>query len=448
MIETLTGLFTSQQGLTELGILAIAFGISWLARNALRQWFPAKYQPGLAKFGAGSGHRLVSPLVMLVLVWVARLVLVKMQATPILNIAIPLIGAFAVIRLTVYLLRHMIPPSNLLQASERAIVYGVWLIYFLHLTGALTEIRGALSNVSFAVGKQNISLMLILEAILSAVVTIFVALGISGLIENRLMKSTTVDLSSRVVISKFVRAFALVLAVLIALPLVGIDLTVLSVFGGALGVGLGLGLQKIASNYISGFIILLDRSIRLGDLVTVDTRHGVVEAIKSRYTVIRSLDGTESIVPNDTLITNTVINHSYTDPVVLLKIPVTIGYECDVELARSLVSGAARAQSRILENPSPDVWVKALGDNGIELELVASINEPSHGQASLRSEILISIWREFKANGITVPFLQRDIRISNVPSTSPNSPNSPNSDPINGQTSLPPGSQAGKSIKK
>lgn len=404
MIETMTELFTSQQGLTELGILAIAFGIAWLAHNILRKWFPATTEPGFVKFSAGSGHRLILPLILLALAWAARLVLAKMQTTPILNIAIPLISAYVVIRLAVYLLRHMMPPSNLMRASERAIVYGVWLIFFLHLVGALAEIRGALSDVSIAVGKQNVSLMLILEAILSAVATIFVALGISGLIENRLMKATTIDLSSRVVIGKFVRALALVLAVLIALPLVGIDLTVLSIFGGALGVGLGLGLQKIASNYVSGFIILLDRSIRLGDLITVDNKYGVVEAIKSRYTVIRSLDGTESIIPNDTLITNTVVNHSYTDPVVLLKIPVTIGYECDVELARNLVQMAATMQPRILKNPPPSVLLKALGDNGIELELLAWIEDPSQGHAGLRSDILIQIWREFKSNGITVPF--------------------------------------------
>lgn len=434
MIETMTELFTSQQGLTELGILAIAFGIAWLASNILRQWFPANIEPGFAKFSAGSGHRLILPLIFLALVWVARLVLVKFQTTPILNIAIPLIGAFAVIRLAVYLLRHVMPPSKVLQVSERAIVYGVWLIFFLHLTGALAEIRAALSDVSFAVGKQNVSLMLILDALLSAVVTIFVALGISGLFENRLMKATTIDMSSRVVIGKFVRAFSLVLAVLIALPLVGIDLTVLSVFGGALGVGLGLGLQKIASNYVSGFIILLDRSIRLGDLITVDNNYGVVEAIKSRYTVIRSLDGNESIVPNDTLITNTVVNHSYTDPVVLFKIPVTIGYECDVDLARTLVTAAARTQSRILENPSPNVWVKALGDNGIELELAAWIEDPTQGQAGLRSDILIEIWRQFKANNISVPFPQRDIRVlSGTPAQSQSEQLPPQNSPPTGR---------------
>lgn len=412
MFDTLPQLLTSRHVLTELVVLISAFVISWLVTSTLQRRFPGKFEPGFAKIGAGGAHRLVLPLLMLVLVWSSRVALVKFQTTPILHIALPLIAAFAGIRLAVYLLRHLIPPSDLLKASERIIVYGVWGLLVLYVTGALGEIGTALGEIKFAMGKQDVSLRLVLEALISAVITIFIALGVSGLIENRLMKATTIDMSSRVVLGKFVRAFALVLAVLIALPLVGIDLTVLSVFGGALGVGLGLGLQKIASNYVSGFIILLDRSIRLGDLVTVDNKHGVVEAIKSRYTVIKSLDGTEAIVPNDTLITNTVVNHSYTDPVVSLKVPVTIGYECDVELARAIIIAAARAQSRILASPAPEAWVKALGDNGIELELSAWINDPGQGLAPLRSDLLISIWRDFKANGISVPYPQRDIRLT------------------------------------
>ncbi len=415
MFDTLPQLLTSRNVLTELAVLTAAFAISWLVARTLQRRFPGNFEPGFAKIGAGSTHRLVLPLLMLVLVWSGRLALVKFQTTPILHIALPLIAAFAGIRLAVYLLRHLIPPSDLLKASERIIVYGVWGLLVLYVTGALGEIGTSLGEIKFAMGKQVVSLRLVLEALISAVITIFIALGVSGLIENRLLKATTIDMSSRVVLGKFVRAFALVLAVLIALPLVGIDLTVLSVFGGALGVGLGLGLQKIASNYVSGFIILLDRSIRLGDLVTVDNKHGVVEAIKSRYTVIKSLDGTEAIVPNDTLITNTVVNHSYTDPVVSLKVPVTIGYECDVELARVIIVAAARAQSRILASPAPEAWVKALGDNGIELELSAWINDPGQGLAPLRSDLLISIWRDFKASGISVPYPQRDIRLTPAP---------------------------------
>jgi small-conductance mechanosensitive channel len=186
----------------------------------------------------------------------------------------------------------------------------------------------------------------------------------------------------------------------------------LSVFGGALGVGLGFGLQKIASNYISGFIILLDRSLRLGDLVTIDNRQGVIDAIMARYTVIRSLDGTEAIVPNDTLITSTVINHTYTNSIVAVKTGVTIGYDSDLALVRSLLLDIASRHARVLKDRECAVLVKALGDNGIELELNVWINDAAQGQGSLKSDLLTEIWQEFQKNNISIPSPQRDVRIT------------------------------------
>jgi small-conductance mechanosensitive channel len=403
MLDTLLSTLQSRHGAIEIGVLLGALAISWLIARVLHRRLPGNLVPGLAKIGAGSVHRIVWPLLLLVLVWMARLALIKLQPTVLLNIAIPLIAAFAGIRLAVYLLRHMMTPSALLKASERFIVLGVWLIFALYMTGALTEISAALEDVAFTLGKQKVTLLQIVLAIVSVAITLFLALGISSLVESRVMKVDTVDMSSRVVISKVVRTLALVLAILIALPLVGIDLTVLSVFGGALGVGLGFGLQKIASNYVSGFIILLDRSIRLGDLVTVDNKHGVVASIKSRYTVIKALDGTEAIVPNDTLITNTVVNHSYTDPNVSIKTAVTIAYDADLDSASQILLAAAVAEPRVLATPVPVVMVKALGERGIELELVVWIQDADQGQAALRSAILTTVWREFRKAGVTIP---------------------------------------------
>jgi small-conductance mechanosensitive channel len=402
----------------QLALLALAILMAWLAARIVRAKLPADLEPGLAKISAGSAHRLVLPLILLMLAWLARFAMQKFQPTPLLNFAIPLIASFAIIRLALYLLRHLIPPSEFLKASERLIAYGVWLIVALYLTGTLADIATALDDIKFSFGKQPaITMRQVIEALLSAGVTVFVALSVSSLIEKRVMAAATLDMSSRVVITKFVRAFALVFAVLIALPLVGIDLTVLSVFGGALGVGLGFGLQKIASNYVSGFIILLDRSVRLGDLVTVDSRHGVIAAIKARYTVVRGLDGTEAIIPNDTLITNTVINHSYSDPVVSMKLGVTVAYDSDLDRARQIMLDAAAAQARVLTNPAPAVFVKELADNGIELEMAVWIRDPDQGQSSLRSELLLQTWRGFQAAGISVPYPQRDVRLVAQPAS-------------------------------
>jgi len=395
MIQDITKSLTSQNSLIELGVLLAALALSWLLASLIRRYLPGNLTPGIAKLSAGGAQRILWPLFLLVIVWAARMVLIKFQPTPLLYIAIPLIAAFAAIRLAVYLLRHMMAPSALLKASERFLVLTIWLIFALHMTGTLADITAALDDIVFTTGKQKVSLLVVLQAIISAAVTIFLALGVSSLIETRVMKADTVDISSRVVITKFVRALALVLAVLIALPLVGIDLTLLSVFGGALGVGLGFGLQKIASNYVSGFIILLDRSIRLGDLVTVDNKHGVVEAIKSRYTVIKSLDGTEAIVPNDTLITNTVVNHSYTDSRASIKTVMTIRYGSDLQIAKNILFAATQSEPRVLANPAPSVLVKALTERGVELELQVWIGDAENGQGVLRSDLLTKILGEF-----------------------------------------------------
>jgi small-conductance mechanosensitive channel len=410
--NALVAALTSQAGAVQLGVLAAALAIAWLMARALRQQLPGHLEPGIAKIGAGSAQRVLMPLVLLALVWLGRLVLAKFQSVALLNIAIPLVTAFAAIRLGVYLLRHAFAPSALLKSSERFIVLGVWLLFALHMTGVLADIAAALEQVAFPVGAKKVTLLLVIEAVLSVVLTIIVAMGVSGLIEARLMKAETIDLSSRVVIGKVVRALALTLAILIALPLAGIDLTLLSVFGGALGVGLGFGLQKIASNYISGFIILLDRSIQLGDLVTIDKQQGIVEAIKARYTVIRSLDGTEAIVPNDTIITNTVVNHSYTNPRVAVKIPICISYESDLAKARELMLTLAAAQTRVLSDPAPSALVRALGENGIELDWVVWIDDPDQGQGLLRSDLLVGLLTAFQANSISVPQAVREMGAS------------------------------------
>lgn len=395
----------------QLGVVVAGFMAAWAMARLVRARLPDDLEPGALKIGAGSVHRLVLPLLALIFVWIGAFALSKWQPVPLLKLAMPLIASFVVIRLAVYLLRHVIPPSATLKASERIIAYGVWGILALYLTGILPEISGALDEINFAIGKQKISLLLIMHAVFWSVFTLFVALAMSRIIEKRLMSATSLDMSMRVFSGKIIRALAIVLAILIALPLVGIDITVLSVFGGALGVGLGLGMQKIASNYVSGLVILLDRSIRPGDLVTIGDRQGVVADIKARYTVLRGLDGTEAIIPNDSVITNTVLNHSYSDTKIAVKTPVTIAYESDVQLAMALFLAAGKSQVRVLADPEPSVWLMSLGQSGIELELTTWIRDADQGQSSLRSGILLETWRVFKERGIEVPYPRHDIHI-------------------------------------
>lgn len=419
-IEAIGRSLASLQGAAQMGVLLIAGLLAWLAARALRARLPEHLDAGIRKIGAGGANRIAFPVLFLILAWMARLALVKLHPVPILNIAVPLIASFAAIRLAVYLLRHMIPPSAFLKSSERVIAFTAWGLVALYLTGALSEILAALESITFHVGKDrknDVSLRQIIEALAYAVVTVFIALGLSGLAEKRIMGAKTIDMSSRVVVTKILRAMALVLGVLIAMQSVGIDLTVLSVFGGALGVGLGFGLQKIASNYVSGFIILLDRSVHLGDLVTVDNRHGLVEAICARYTIIKGFDGTRFIMPNDTLITNVVVNHPYADPVVAVKTNITISHDSDIDAATKILVTAAKSHPRTAPAPEPLVLVTRLGENGIELEYIAFISEQDPGHATLRSELLASVSREFLAAGIHIAAQQRSVRLTGVEPT-------------------------------
>jgi small-conductance mechanosensitive channel len=324
---------------------------------------------------------------------------------------VPLLMSFAAIRLFVYFLRHLIPPSAFLKASERIIAYVMWATVALYLTGLLPELRDALNDVSFTAGKQKITLLMVLSGLLSVLITMMIAVTLARLLEGRIMAETTVNLSLRLVLSKLLHAVALLVAVLIALPMVGIDLTVLSVFGGAIGVGLGFGLQKVASNYVCGFIILLERSIRVGDMVTVDNKHGKVTHINGRYTVLRALDGTEFLLPNEMLITGTVINHTYTDPSNSVKVPLAVAYSTDMEEVDKILLEEARAQPRVLAEPGPGVLIRNLGDNGIELELVVWIRDPDQGQGTLRSDLYRAILKRFQASGIEVPYPQREVRV-------------------------------------
>jgi len=229
------------------------------------------------------------------------------------------------------------------------------------------------------------------------------------------MDAPTLDTSLRAVFARLGKSLLVVIAVLIVLPVLGIDLTVLSVFGGALGVGLGLGLQKIASNYVSGFIILLDRSIRLNDVITADHQHGAVTRIKTRYVVVRSLNGVEAIIPNDILVTTTVVNHSYTDKRVRIALKVQVAYNSQIELVMQLLKEVALRQQRVLRDPTPSVQVINLADNGIELELGVWLPDQDQGTADVRSDLNVAILNEFRAQGIEIPFPQRDVRLLERP---------------------------------
>lgn len=400
--------------LWQLSVIALSLLLAWSINGLLRAYVMRKAQERW-KVGIGGFNRALFPLSSLLFIYVGQAILSHWQHTPLLTLAATLLLAMAIIRLVVYALRYIFSPSGWLRTMEGGISSLVWVIVALHLSGILPEIVALLDGVSFNLGKNRVTLLIILQALLIILITLFVALWLSRWVENRLMGTMQINMNLRVVLSKLVRVLFSLIAVLMALSAVGLDITLLSVFGGALGVGLGFGLQKIASNYVSGFIILLDDSIHIGDIVTVEPHYGVVSELRSRYMVLRKLDNTEVIIPNENLVTNVMINHSMSDRRVRVQMSLQVSYQTDLDLAMKLMMEAARTQERVLPDPAPSALVRAFADSGIELLLNVWINDPENGSARLQSEIYLDIWRAFKANGVSIPYPQREVRILNAP---------------------------------
>jgi len=242
-------------------------------------------------------------------------------------------------------------------------------------------------------------------------VMLVVVLWISATIERRILREKVGDLSMRKVAANAIRAALLLLGLLFVLSAVGVDLTALSVLGGALGVGLGFGLQKLAANYVSGFVILLERSLRIGDLVRVDGFEGVVTDIKTRYTLIRALNGRESVVPNEMIITQRVENLSTSDPRVQVSVNVAVAYDSDVERVRQILCDAATLNGRVLKDPAPAAYLANFGADGLEFTLSFWIRDPENGQLALRSEVNLAVLQGLRGAGIEIPYPQRVVHM-------------------------------------
>lgn len=406
LLADITTTVVAWQLLVILASLLLAWSLNGLLRSHV-----LKHAPENWKIGIGGINRILFPLTSLLGVYVGRFILSHWQHTGLLKLAATLLLAMALIRLVVYALRYIFAPSGWVRTMENAIASMVWIILALYLSDLLPEMVEALKDISFSVGKHQVSVLLILQALFIVLVTLMIALSGSRFLENKLMRAEQINMNLRVVLSKLIRVSLALIALLLALSAVGIDITLLSVFGGALGVGLGFGLQKIASNYVSGFIILLDESVHMGDVITVDGHYGVISILRARYMVLRKLDGTEVVIPNEVLITNAVINHSFTDRKARVQMPVQVSYESPLELAIQLMQKAADNHPRVLIEPAPSVLIKGFGESGIDLGLTIWIPDPEEGSAALQSAIYLEIWRAFQQHGISIPYPQREVRI-------------------------------------
>ena len=412
--------------LWQLGVIVLCVALAWWIARAVQARTtqpPEITEPALSaieepteepiarRLGVDGLKAVLWPLLATGFLLALRPILMNHARINLLSLGIALLGSLVVVRAAGYALRSAFPKSSLLASFERSVGVLVWGAFALHISGLTPELVTFLDGAAITLGNNRLSLLTVFSGVLWIVVIVLVALWLGAVIERRVMRTEGMHSSLRVVLSRLARALLVVVGVLIALPAIGVDLTVFSVFGGALGVGLGFGLQKIASNYMSGFIILLDRAVRLGDVVTVDHFLGEVKAITTRYTVVRAPDGREAIIPNEKLITDIVLNYSYSDTDVRLAVKVSVDYNCDLERALQVLVEAARTHPRVIESPPPAALVLDFGESGINLECGFWIREPQNSPLVVRSDISLMIWRRFRDEGIEIPFPRRDVRI-------------------------------------
>ena len=372
----------------QVGLLAVATLIAWFIQRHLKKELAtrlgAEGMTGFRSILLEFGQRLVFPVTFLVAVVLGRMVLQQFgYSTPVLNLLAQLLIALAVIRTIVYALRVGIVQGPMLKAWEQVISSTIWILVALHLLGLLQPLMQAMDAVAFTFGETRISSLLVIKVIVLSAVYVLIALWVAGLLERRFHQSPHLNPSLKVALSKISKVLLLTVAILAALTEAGLNLGTLTVFGGALGVGLGFGLQKIVSNFISGFILLGDRSIKPGDVITIGDQFGWVRELRARYIVVRNRDGVETLIPNENLVTTDVINWSYSDLKVRLRIPVQVSYDDDPEQAMEIMEQAAFASSRVLKDPEPVCRLMEFADSGINLELRVWVTDPQAGVANV-----------------------------------------------------------------
>ncbi len=395
----------------ELALLAACLAAAWLVVRVVRMALDPAQRPTSVWFGQRVVDGVLFPVLALLLVLAARAAMasppVSVAPIALLHLAVPILASLVVIRVAVRVLRVAFPASQSVRVLERTLSWLVWGALVLWLSGLLPLLLRELEAIHWTLGGANVSLRSLIEGGLSAVAVLVVALWVSAAIEVRLLAGATDNLSVRKIAANATRALLLLVGVLLALSAAGIPLVALSVLGGALGVGLGFGLQKLAANYVSGFVILAEHSLRIGDIVKVDDFEGRITDIKTRYTVIRALNGREAIVPNELLITQRVENSSLADPQVSITTTLQVAYGTDLDTLMPRLVDAVKAVPRVLPDPAPGVMLDAFGADGLNLHVVFWIADPENGQGNVKSDVNLAILRTANAQGVSIPFPQR-----------------------------------------
>ena len=382
----------------------------WMNPDAINQ----KHQ-NLAMIGSRiylSARQIILLVLLPIMLWITVLLAEAIDwPSDLMNGAASLVTAWAVIRLTSSLIKS--------QFLSKTLAITIWIIAALHLLGWLGATIVTLDKAALTVGEFRLSLLHLIKGTAVFGLLLWGAGFLSELFERMLGKSKALNPSQKVLFHKLLRIVLLGLVIIAGLDAIGIDLTALAVFSGALGIGIGFGLQKVFANLVSGFILLMDKSIKPGDVIAIGDTYGWVNRLGARYVSILTRDGKEHLIPNENLITEQVENWSYSNNKIRIHIPVGISYNSNVPAVRKLLKEVAASQPRILKSPEPNCLIKGFGDNSVDLEIRAWIEDPVNGVGNVISGVYEAIWEAFKEHNVEIPFPQRDLHIKSMPQNLP-----------------------------
>ncbi|WP_262691917.1 mechanosensitive ion channel family protein [Kordiimonas aestuarii] len=392
--------------LIELAIVIVVYAASRFACSKMLKGLLKAFgdKPIIRKFSDRFLLSVMSTAMTILLIWTAMLLVEPLLGRPyILSIATSLFSAWLVIRLAVSIIAN--------RELARLIAGIAWTLAALNIIGLLDPILIVLEGAHLPLGDSSVSVLDVFQGIVTFGALLWAALALSGLMEKQIVNFSTLPPSARVLVTKSGKIILVSVAFLTALNATGIDLTALAVFGGALGVGIGFGLQKVVGNFISGIILLMDRSIKPGDVIETQGTYGTINRLAARYTSVITRDGTEFLIPNEDMITQPVVNWSHSHRLVRRRIPVQVSYESDIRRAMELMVEAASEESRVLSSPEPRTLLKEFGADGVDLELRMWIEDPQNGVSNIASEVMLHIWDKFHAEGIEFPYPQRVVHL-------------------------------------
>ncbi len=406
VIEWVHTSLASTNTLIELGIIIAAAVIAWPLAGSLRQQLnkikPAKSADSLLGRLWSTGFRITFPFIWLIILWLSKFGLTALEMRHgMITLVSSMITAWIIISIATIFVANPV--------GRKIIATSAWCVAALNIVGLLDDTTRFLEKTSFSLGQANISALSVIQAIIALALLLWTTAIVGQLIESRIKKSSNLTPSFQVLSAKLLRIGLVIIAVIFALSIVGIDLTVFAVFGGAIGVGLGFGLQKIFANLISGFILLVDKSIKPGDVIAIDDDYGTVSSLGARYVSVLTRDGIEHLIPNEELITTKVENWSHSSNLLRLRKMVGVHYDCDVRLAMSLCMEAMKETKRILDDPAPNCLLVDFADNSVNLEMRYWVDDPMNGRANVTSELMLTVWDKFHQNDIEIPYPQRDL---------------------------------------